>query len=65
MLVVVHDFAPVFVRELNTIVETLLPIVRHHLSAAVVPRWRGNSGGHADEGYRELMSIVQERLLHG
>ncbi len=65
MLVVIHDFAPVFVRELSTIVETLLPIVGHQLSAAVVPRWRGSSSGRTGEGYRELMRIARERLLHG
>ena len=65
MLVVIHDFAPVFVRELSTIVETLLPIVGHQLSAAVVPRWRGSSSGRTGEGYRELMGIARERLLHG
>ena len=65
MLVVIHDFSPVFLRELNTIVETLLPIVGRQMSAAVVPRWQGSSGGRADESYRELLGTVQERLLHG
>lgn len=65
MLVVVHDCAPVFVRELNTIVETLLPIVGHQLSVAVVPCWQGCSSGNRGEGYRELLGLARERLLHG
>ncbi len=65
MLVVIHDFSPVFLRELSTIVETLMPIVGQQLSAAVVPRWRGNLVGNSDEGYRQLLNFVQERLLHG
>ena len=65
MLVVIHDFAPVFLRELNVIVETLHPIVGWQMSAAVVPRWHGSWCGNTDEGYRELLGAVQERLLHG
>ena len=65
ILVVIHDCAPVFVRELSTIVETLLPIVGHQLSVAVVPCWRGSSSGRTDEGYRELLGVARERLLHG
>ena len=65
MLVVVHDFAPVFVRELSTIVTALLPIVGQQLSVAVVPCWQGSSSGNRDEGYRELLGVARERLLHG
>jgi len=65
MLVVVHDFAPVFVRELTQVVEALPPIARQQLSAAIVPRWRGDSCGNGDAGYRELLGIARERLLHG
>ena len=65
LLVVIHDFSPVFVRELSTIVETLLPIVGQQLSVAVVPCWQGCSSGNRDEGYRELLGLARERLLHG
>ncbi len=65
MLVVIHDCAPVFVRELNTIVETLLPIVGQQLSVAVVSCWQGCSSGSTDAGYRELLGVACERLLHG
>ncbi len=65
MLVVVHDCAPVFVRELSTIVTALLPVVGQHISVAVVPCWRGCSSGNGDAGYRELLGLARERLLHG
>ena len=65
MLIVIHDFAPMFTRELNSIVETLFSVVGHKMSAAVVPRWHGSTSGKADRVYLDLLSTVEERLLHG
>ena len=65
MLVAIHDFAPVFLRELNEIIERLYPLIGRQVSAAVVPCWRGSSHGHASDEYRSLLDAVEERLLHG
>jgi len=65
MLIAIHDFAPVFLRELNEIIERLYPLIGRHLSAAVVPCWRGSSEGNATDEYRSLLDAVEERLLHG
>ena len=65
MLVVIHDFSPVFLRELNEIVDRLYPLIGRKMSAAVVPSWRGSSQGNSSHGYRRLLNIVEERLLHG
>ncbi len=70
MLVVVHDFTPVFARELKSIIETLHPILGNQFSVAIVPRWHGASsprGGnqHDARGFRELLALAEERLLHG
>ena len=70
MLVVIHDFAPVFLRELNIIVEALQPALGSRMSVAVVPRWHGvpnptATSRFANGGFRDLMASVEERLLHG
>ncbi len=65
MLVAIHDFAPVFLRELNEIVERLYPLIGGQMSAAVVPCWHGSSEGNSSDGYRRLLGVVEERLLHG
>ena len=65
MLVVIHDFTPVFLRELSEIVERLYPLIGRQMSAAVVPCWHGSSQGNSSDGYRKLLNAVEERLLHG
>ena len=65
MLVVVHDFSSVFLSELNHIAEQLEPIVGQQMSAAIVPRWRGNRGCTANSAYRDLLMRFSEQLLHG
>ena len=65
MLIAIHDFSPVFLRELNEIVERLYPLVGRQVSAAVVPCWHGSSQGNSSDEYRSLLNVVAERLLHG
>ena len=65
MMVVIHDFAPVFIRELNEIVETLDPLIGRRMSAAVVSCWHGSSRGNSSIEYQRLLNAVDERLLHG
>ena len=65
ILVVIHDFAPVFLRELNEIVERLSPLIGRQMSVAVVPCWRGTSQGNSSNAYQKLLNSVEERLLHG
>lgn len=69
MLVVIHDFSPQFVPELNRIVEAMQGVVGNRLAAAVVPRWHGMSSITSDRSidrhYRDLLGAVEERLLHG
>jgi hypothetical protein len=65
MLVVVHDCAPPFVPELQTIVAAVRALVSSAFSLAVVPRWQGESTSLANSDYRELLASADERLLHG
>lgn len=65
MLVVLHDVASVFLPELNYIVEKLEPLVGMRMSAAIVPRWRGQSDCYHNVPYRNLIARFSERLLHG
>ncbi len=65
MLVVVHDFSPVFIGALNAIMDALLPLVGRQLSLGVVPRWHGNVSQSTGRNYRDLLHAVDERLLHG
>ena len=65
MLVAIHDFSPVFLRELNAIIDRLYPLIGRQVSAAVVPCWRGSSQGNTSDEYRRLLDVVEERLLHG
>lgn len=65
MLVVVHDVASVFLPELNSIVERLEPLLGMRMSAAIVPRWRNQSGCRSHVHYRDLIARFPERLLHG
>ena len=65
MLIAIHDFSPVFLRELSEIVERLYPLVGRQVSAAVVPCWHGLSQGNSSNEYRRLLNVVEERLLHG
>ena len=65
MLVAIHDFSPVFLRELNEIIERLYPLIRRQVSAAVVPCWHGSTKGNSSNDYRSLLDLVEERLLHG
>ena len=65
LLVMIHDFAPVFIPELSEIVERLIPLIGRQMSAAVVPCWRGTSQGNLSDEYQNLLSAVDERLLHG
>jgi hypothetical protein len=65
MLVVVHDFSTFYLSELTYIVEKLEPILGRHLSAAIVPRWHGNSCCTSNATYRDLVMRSSEQLLHG
>jgi len=65
MLVVVHDVASVFLPELTYITQRLEPILGMRLSAAIVPRWRNQSGCRSNVRYRDLIARFPERLLHG
>lgn len=65
MLVVVHDFSSVFLSELTHITHELEPLVGQQMSAAIVPRWHGNSLCTSDATYRDLLKRFSEHLLHG
>jgi hypothetical protein len=67
-VVVVHDVAPIFFRQLVTISHALAARVGDKVSAAVVPCWHGVPLGRG-EGDMELLGLVErafgEILQHG
>jgi predicted deacetylase len=66
--VVIHDVAPIFLRQLVTISQALAPRVGNKVSAAVVPCWHGVPLGRG-EGGTEFLRLIEgaygEILQHG
>lgn len=63
-LIVVHDVAPPFLQNLQTIFHTLQPLVGSRYSCAVVPRWHG-APLMPEDALLESISTCGELLLHG
>lgn len=67
-VVVVHDVAPVYTRQVATIVHALAPRIGDRVAAAVVPCWKGIPLGQT-EADAELLWLVRcsfgEILQHG
>jgi predicted deacetylase len=66
--VVIHDVAPIFVRQLATIARALAPRIGDRVSAAVVPCWHGvplGRGAADTEFLRLIERAFGEILQHG
>src|SRR5262249_30812935 len=64
--VIVHDVTPVFAREIDTILEHLLPEAGNALASALVPRWHGaEPDARGRRMSRAWSSLCGETLLHG
>ena len=61
----VHDVEPTRIDEIETVLESLRPLVGRSLSVAVVPCWHGRPLSAADARFLAAVRGVREVLQHG